>query len=357
MHLDQLPTPFLAVDLDRLEKNLARWQGVIGGAGRRFRPHAKTHKTIEIARLQLAAGAAGLTVAKPAEAEVYADAGVRDLVVAYPVIGEDRWRRLADLAARVRLGVNVESEPAARGLSAAADERGSTIGVHIDVDSGLGRCGVPADQPDRFRKLAALVRELPGLRLDGVTTYRGLAGANGLDPAAAGREEGELVASLARRNGLQASAGSTPTGMAVAAVEGVDEVRAGTYVFNDLMQQAAGAAGEDDLALTVQATVVSVNRPGRVTVDAGSKTLSGDATVALAEGRAYARSDDGAIVIDGLTEEHGVGTAARRAELGTRVALVPAHVCTCVNLSDELVCHRGGEVQAVWPVVARGKRT
>jgi D-serine deaminase-like pyridoxal phosphate-dependent protein len=357
VHLDELPTPFLAVDLDRLERNLARWQDGIGRAGPRFRPHAKTHKTLEIARLQLAAGACGLTVAKPAEAEVFADAGFADLVVAYPVIGADKWRRLAELAGRVRLGVNVDSEQAARGLSAAAAGRGATIGVHIDIDSGLGRCGLPADQPGRFRQLAGLVRELPGLRLDGVTSYRGLAGAGGLDAAAAGRQEGELIASLARRSGLQASAGSTPTGMAVAAVEGIDEVRAGTYVFNDLMQLAAGSAGEDDLALTIQATVVSVNRPGRVTVDAGSKTLSGDATVELGEIRAYARSDDGAIVIDGLTEEHGVGSAGRQPPLGARLSLVPAHVCTCVNLSDELVCHRGGEVQAVWPVVARGRRT
>ena len=164
------------------------------------------------------------------------------------------------------------------------------------------------------------------------------------------------MASLARRAETGASAGSTPTGRAVAAVDGVSEVRAGTYAFNDLMQLAAGAAGEDDLALAVESTVVSVNRPGRVTVDAGSKTLSGDNTVAAGDGRAYARSTDGAVVIDGLTEEHGVGSAARSYRLGERVSLIPAHVCTCVNLSDELVCHRGGEVHAVWPVVARGQR-
>ena len=357
MRLDEMPTPFLAVDLDRLERNLAGWQSAVTASGVRFRPHQKTHKTLEIARLQLAAGACGITVAKVAEAELYVDAGFDDVVVAYPVVGEEKWQRLAALAARARIAVNVESEPAARGLSAAAAGRGVTIGVHLDIDSGLGRCGLPADDAGRLRQMASLVRELPGLQLVGVTTYRGLAGAGGLDAATAGLREGELVASLARRAGLEASAGSTPTGRAVAAVDGVAEVRAGTYAFNDLMQLAAGAAGEDDLALTIVATVVSVNRPGRVTVDAGSKTLSGDASVAHGDGRAFARSLEGGIVIDGLTEEHGVGSAERAPALGERLALVPAHVCTCVNLSDELVVHRGGEVHALWPVFARGRRS
>jgi len=356
---DDLQTPCLVVDLDCLERNLRSWQDAVAANGVRFRPHIKTHKTLEIARMQVATGAAGITTAKVSEAELYVDAGFEDVVVAYPVVAEQACARLARLAARARVGVNVENHAAARRLSSAAVAEGAELGVFVDLDTGLGRCGVPAGDPALVDALADRVRELPGLRLRGITSYRsiGYAGGDG-DATASGREEGETVVAAARRLGLdEAAAGSTPTGRAVAAVPGVTEVRAGTYVFNDLMQQAAGAAGEDDLALTVQATVVSVNRPGRVTVDAGSKTLSGDATVALAEGRAYARSDDGAIVIDGLTEEHGVGTAARRAELGTRVALVPAHVCTCVNLSDELVCHRGGEVQAVWPVVARGKRT
>jgi D-serine deaminase-like pyridoxal phosphate-dependent protein len=151
--------------------------------------------------------------------------------------------------------------------------------------------------------------------------------------------------------------GSTPTGRAAAEVPGVTEVRAGTYVFNDLMQTGLGAAAREDCALSILTTVVSAQRPGRVTVDGGSKTFSGDAVLSEAGGRMVARSADGAIVIDGLTEEHGVGRAERPVRVGERIAFTPAHVCTTVNLSDELVVVRDGAVQAVWPVAARGRRT
>jgi D-serine deaminase-like pyridoxal phosphate-dependent protein len=355
---DRLSTPCLVVDLDVLERNVTGWQAAVAGHGVRFRPHAKTHKTLEIARMQLAAGACGITVAKVAEAEVYVDAGFDDVVVAYPVVGEDKWRRLAELATRARIGINVESQPAAVGLSRAAADRSVELDVFIDIDSGLGRCGVPADRPQLAQRLAGMVAALPGLRLRGVTSYRGLVFPGAGEADAAGRDEGLLAVAAAAGLGLsEVAVGSTPTGRAAAAVDGVTEVRAGTYVFNDLMQLEFGAAGPDDLALSILATVVSCNREGRVTVDAGSKTFSGDAVMADAAGRMIARSVDGQVVIDGLTEEHGVGRTARTVEVGERIAFVPAHVCTTVNLSDQLHAVRSGVVEAVWPVAARGRRT
>jgi D-serine deaminase-like pyridoxal phosphate-dependent protein len=356
--IDRLSTPCLVVDLDVLERNITGWQAAVAGHGPRFRPHVKTHKTLEIARMQLAAGGCGITVAKVAEAEVYVDAGFDDVVVAYPVVGEDKWRRLAGLATRARIGVNVESEPAAAGLSRAAADRSVELDVFIDIDSGLGRCGLPADRPQLAQRLAEVIAALPGLRLRGVTSYRGIGFPAAGEPAAAGRDEGLLAVSAAAGLGLsEVAVGSTPTGRAAAAVDGVTEVRAGTYVFNDLMQLGCGAATQDDLALTIVATVVSCNRQGRLTVDAGSKTFSGDAVLADDGGRMIARSVDGLVVIDGLTEEHGVGRTARPAQVGERIAFVPAHVCTTVNLSDELHAVRAGVVEAVWPVAARGKRT
>ena len=173
MTLDDLDTPCLLVDLDRLERNVAGWQATATEAGKRLRPHMKTHKTVEIARMQRAAGAAGITVAKVAEAELYVDAGFDDVVIAYPVAGIAKWARIAALAGRARIAVNVENPTAARGLSDAAAAAGVTIGVWLDVDSGLGRCGVPAERQDDLIVLGRLARELPGLRLEGLTTYRG----------------------------------------------------------------------------------------------------------------------------------------------------------------------------------------
>ncbi|MDX6593847.1 MAG: hypothetical protein QOJ13_3043 [Gaiellales bacterium] len=356
MKLVDLPTPCLVVDLDRVESNISRWQTAIAGTGTRFRPHAKTHKTVELARMQLDAGACGLTVAKVGEAEVYVDAGVEDIVVAYPVVGEDKWGRLASLADRAKIGVNVDSETAAHGLSRAASKRRVDIHVHLDVDSGLGRCGIPPDEADDLDRLAELVRSLPGLRLAGVTTYRGLPPAS-TERDAAGVEEAGLVVDVARRLGLtQVSAGSTPTGMSTAGVDGVTEVRAGTYVFNDLMQLEWGVATEDDLALSILATVVS-RRGERVTVDAGSKTLSGDFRLADDHGPVLARGVGRDIVIERMNEEHGVGRSSEPLDVGDRVHLTPVHVCTCVNLSDAVAAVRGDTVEAIWPVAARGKRT
>jgi len=358
MTTDDLDTPCLVVDLERLERNIAGWQAAVSESGKRLRPHMKTHKTIEIARMQCDAGAVGITVAKVSEAELYVSAGFDDVVVAYPVVGERTWARVAALAGRARIAVNVESDVATRGLSRAAAAAGAEVGVWVDVDSGLGRCGVP---PDRRQVLALteLVAGLPGLRLEGLTTYRGLGfpGADAVGRQRAGVDEGELVAELASAAGVErAAAGSTPTGRAVSGVDGVTEVRAGTYVFNDLMQLGWGSAGEDDLALSILATVVSTNREGRLTVDAGSKTFSGDAVLSDELGRVVARSVGGEVVLDGMTEEHAVGRRSRPARVGERLRLYPVHVCTCVNLSDELYAVLGDRVEAVWRVAGRGLR-
>src|SRR5438045_8559313 len=148
MTVDDLDTPCLVVGIGRLERNVAAWQAAAGAAGKRLRPHMKTHKTVEIARLQRDAGAAGITVAKVAEAELYVDAGFDDVVIAYPVTGAAKWARIAALAARARVAVNVENPIAAHGVSEAATAAGTTVGVWPDVDSGPGRCGLPAGRPE-----------------------------------------------------------------------------------------------------------------------------------------------------------------------------------------------------------------
>ncbi len=204
-----------------MEANIRRWQAVFDEAGVAFRPHIKTHKSPAIAACQVAAGAVGLAVAKVSEAEVFAAAGFRDLSVSYPVVGESKWRRLAELARESSISVNVDSEMAARGISDAAVAAGSEVGILLDINIGGIRTGI---QPPGADALAQLIVSLPGLRLEGITGYRGATypGAGGRTPAEVGREEGELLVQIAdrlRAAGLPirtVAAGSTPTAWAVA---------------------------------------------------------------------------------------------------------------------------------------------
>jgi D-serine deaminase-like pyridoxal phosphate-dependent protein len=361
----QLETPALLVDLDRMERNILRWQAVFDAAGVAFRPHIKTHKSPAIAACQVAAGAVGLAVAKVSEAEVFAAAGFRDLSIAYPVVGVSKWQRLAELAGACTVTVNVDSELAARGLSDAAVAAGSEIGILLDINIGSNRTGIP---PADAEALGRLVESLPGLRLEGITGYRSatFAGVAGRSPADVGREEGELLVQLAgqlRAAGLPirtVAAGSTPTAWAVATVPGITEVRAGTYVFGDRFMAGLGAHSEDEIALSVVCTVASRPLPERATIDGGTKTFSGDIPAGALPGlQGYARAVEIDAFIEAMNEEHGMLRLAPgvNPQVGDRLRLMPNHACTTVNLSDELFGIRDGRIVTVWPAEARGKRT
>ena len=362
-----LDTPALLVDLDRLERNITRWQDAADAAGVRLRPHAKTHKSVAIAGLQRDAGAHGIAVAKPSEAEVFAAAGFDDIAIAYPVVGEAKWARVAELATTARITVNVDSATAAEGLSAAAAAVGATVHVQIDLDSGFGRCGVPAERhsrdrgPRRARHKPARARArrrhhpprplLPRRRRHdprGRGPPRGRGRRHGGGAPALGRHprrrgDGRRLAHRRRRR-----AGPRR-----------HEVRAGTYVFNDLMQIALGAATREDLALTVLATVVSVTGPDTATIDGGSKTFAGDTGVVGGAGlplRGMAECVERDAVVERMTEEHGlIRTFDGPLEVGERLTFVPVHACTCVNLAERLFAVRNGEIEHVWPVDARGR--
>jgi D-serine deaminase-like pyridoxal phosphate-dependent protein len=169
--VSSLDTPALLVDADRLERNIARWQRAADDAGVKLRPHIKTHKSVALAALQRDAGAHGIAVAKVGEAEVFADAGFDDIAIAYPAVGATKWQRIARLAQRAKITVNVDSAAAVEGLSAAASQAGATVHLQIDLDSGFGRCGIPAGDTEAQLALARLIDELPGVALDGVTTH------------------------------------------------------------------------------------------------------------------------------------------------------------------------------------------
>ena len=355
-----LPTPAVLVDLDRVERNVAGMAARARAAGVKLRPHAKTHKVPEIARLQRDAGASGLAVAKTSEAEVFADAGFDDLFVAFPVVGADKGRRLLALADRVRLAVGVDSVFGARTLAAPFHAAGRTLDVMLKVDVGLHRVGVePAAAPGHARAIAAV----PGLRLRGIFTHAGQAysGETPAEVAAVGRSEGEILAGVAAalvRDGhgpLEVSVGSTPTARHAMTIAGVTECRPGNYVYHDASQVSLGTCGLDECALTVLATVVSVPAPGRAVLDAGSKTLSSDLLRPRPGGYGVLLGHRSRI--DKLSEEHGViavepGDSFR---VGERVRILPNHACVVANLHDRLLGLRAGVVATELTVAARGR--
>ena len=369
-HIGDLDTPALIVDLDRLERNIARFQALADANSIRLRPHIKTHKIPEIARRQLDAGAIGIACAKTSEAEVFADAGFEDIVVAYPVFGEAKWRRLAQLATRARIAFNVDSVEAVRGAAAAAHDAGTTLGMWLDVDTGLHRGGVPHADRDEIKRVADAIAQTPGAEPAGLTTHRQIffAEIGQMSAADAGRDEVRILNEIAaelRDAGFsipEIAAGGSICHEGAAAAPGITELRAGTYVFCDLMEVGLGVAAWDDLALSILCTVVSTRQPGGATIDAGSKTFSGDrgligSPVAGLDGLAVALGRD--MHVDRLTEEHGMVAvgAGETVTLGEKVRFFPTHACTAVNLSDQLIGCRGEVVEVVWPVLARGKRT
>lgn len=356
-------TPALLVDLDRLDANIRRYAEAAMQAGVRLRPHIKTHKTVQIAEKQLRAGAGGITAAKLSEAEVFVEAGVNDVFVAYPIIGREKAQRAARLARRCHLIVGVESEQGIRQLSEAAAEVGATIFVRVEIDSGLKRTGVA---PDAAAALCQKVQAAPGLQLDGIFTFRGVHfdGAQSEDARELGEQEGKLMAGLAERlraAGIpikEVSVGSTPTAVAAGSVPGITEVRPGTYVFFDRMTTQLGISDEQEIALSVLATVVSRPAPDRAIIDAGSKVFCGDVVPANAGLEGYGVTMDGRGIVARMNEEHGIVhlSGGFAPEIGEKIRFFPNHVCTTVNLSDEVVVVEGGVVKDVWPVAARGRR-
>lgn len=372
--IEELATPVVLVDLDRMERNMAEFPKRITRHGVKFRPHIKTSKVPEIGlRMAAAANAPGIACAKVSEAEVFEAAGARDIVIAYPVVGVEKWDRIADLATRARMTVNFDSVEAAHGVAAAALARGVTVGLQMEIDTGFHRCGVPVADLDAAARLAEFAVQRPGVEFEGITTHRQIFYEGATDIPTAGHDEGVLMVELAdrlRAKGIpvqEVTGGGTIVGAPFAAVPGVTEARAGTYVFLDLMNVGLGNCSYDDIALSVMTTVVSRWAHDAGTVDGGTKTFSGDRGVAgksagvpqMVELKGMAESVDRDIWLERMTEEHGMFRMGKGVDVrvGEKVRFYPYHVCTCVNLSDELVGVRDGFVEKVWKVEARGKRT
>jgi D-serine deaminase-like pyridoxal phosphate-dependent protein len=351
-------TPHLRVDLGRLRRNVRRVADQAAAARIDLRPHAKTHKSLEIGRLQLATGATGLTVATVGEAEAFVRGGCTDVFIAYPLwVDEDRATRLRDLAEKARVAIGVDSVASVAHTGSRLG--GTGIEVLVEVDSGHHRTGVPPREAGEV----ALAAERVGLPVRGVFTFPG----HGYAPGAVDEVvAAEATALREAREAVEAagltcrvvSGGSTPTlaaSLAGAAAVGdlavVTELRPGVYVFGDAQQWELGTVDPDDIALTVRATVVS-HAGGRIVLDAGSKVLGADrAAYATGFGRVLARPK---ARITSLSEHHAVVEwPGRRPRLGSQVDVVPNHVCAAVNLADTLWVEEAGRMRP-WDVAARG---
>ncbi len=386
MLLEDLPTPCLLVENSRLDANLSRIQARADAAGVRLRPHTKTHKSVALARRQLSRGAAGITVAKVGEAEVFAAAGIDDIRIAYPVVGRYKLERLAALMNRAAVSFCVDTAEGARAASAFFSDAALRADVLIEVDTGHHRTGVPWDLTASV-EFARQVSALPGLRLAGLLTHAGHAyfgPAEDETPDEAlhrvALEERDRMLEFASRlaaariegidpEHFEISIGSTPslTYFQNADLNGfsISEIRPGNYIFCDAMQVALGSARLEQCALTVLATVVSRRRTpdgsDRLFLDCGSKVLTSDVGFNT-HGFGILLYDPTTMTplphafITYLSEEHAwvevPGGATLR--VGDRVRLVPNHACVAVNLQKELYLVDGEQVIATLAVDAQG---
>ena len=363
--LDRLETPCIVVDDGQCMRNIQKVQRIADRNGCRLRPHIKTHKSVYFAKKQIEAGASGITCAKISEAEVMAGGGIDDIFIAYPVVGDFRVKRAAELNRRIRrLILGVDSAEGARALNEEALKSGKPFEVRLEVDTGAKRTGAASG---RVLTLARLIRQLPGLSLTGIYTFKGLVceGRVTTDQQAAGREEGRLmheVFELLKSDGIavaDVSAGSTPTGEAVAETGLVNEIRPGTYVFYDYMCWKEGACVPEEIAASMVATVVSTPSPEYAVIDGGTKTFPTDVPLNAAPYYfpAYAIVDgNDDLLLTRMNEEHGMLTSKSGGtglKVGQKLRLTPLHICTAMNLQNRFYLWKDGKMNEC-KVDARG---
>jgi D-serine deaminase-like pyridoxal phosphate-dependent protein len=365
----ELPTPQVLIDSNRLAANLARMQETASAGGLSLRPHAKTHKSPAIARMQIEGGAAGICCAKVGEAEVFAAEGIADIRLPYPVHPSNASRILR-LMDRARVSIIVDHEAVARGWAEAMRRAGRVLDVLVKVDVGFHRCGIDPSSPDAAG-FVRRVAELDGLRLRGLLSHAGHVYLAGSDEEVRriAAEEARTLRGLARETGIaldEISVGATPTARFSAGEGGLTELRPGNYVYFDRTQVALGAARYEDCALTVLARVVSRPSRDRVILDCGSKTLSSDGARGFQPTPGYgvvlkdldSSEPDERLLIERLSEEHAtvrVVAGDCPLEPGNLVRVLPNHSCVVSNLVDCIRMMDGSRVVDTLAVAARGK--
>ena len=364
MHLNDpntIDTPAITIDLDILDKNLRDTQDLAQNAGVKLRPHTKTHKSVWIAKKQLKYGAAGITVATLGEAEEMAAAGIRDILVAFPIVGKVKLNRLAKLMEQATITVSTDDLTVTQGLSDLGVALNKKIPLYVDVNTGLNRCGREPGE-----ETAQLVRQMvkfPGVTVKGLMTHggHGYVQKSVDDLRQVAKQEAESLVrtqTLLKKDGIhieEISVGSTPTSKFIAEQVGVTEMRPGAYVFGDRSQLALGIIDKKQCAMKIVATVVSVPRTGVAIIDAGSKTFSSDANAHFPGYAVWEENDD--VYVERLSEEHGNCHVPENVELkvGQQLTFIPNHCCTVTNLHDRLMGCRNGVFEKWITVDARGK--
>ncbi len=336
----ELDTPCTLIAAEVVERNIARMANYCRQHGIALRPHTKTHKSKLIAQKQLDAGAVGLTVAKPGEARVMSELGA-DVLVAYPSVTRASLESIRQGLTDSKVIVAIDSMEAVERLDAALAGSQQQAGVLVDIDVGLHRTGLQT--PDESVRLAARISSSPRLRLDGLFCYPGHIWSRDNEQNAELAEVERVVQGHLihwRADGFApriVSGGSTPTAYQSHLAPSINEIRPGTYVFNDLNTLRGGYCTLEDCAVRILATVVSAAVPGQVVIDAGAKTLAADRCISAPD------SGHGLIVeypearMTHLSEEHGqvdISRCAKRPRVGERVTIVPNHVCPTINLTD-----------------------
>lgn len=355
MHKSEIPTPALVIDRDRLEQNIQTMQAFFRGRPAGLRPHSKTHKCPQIARMQVEAGALGITCAKLGEAKVMVDAGLTGILIANQVVGAAKARELARLGARAEVIAAADCAENVDELAAAARAEGTAIHLIVEVDVGMRRAGTRSAAATVA--LAQHIAGTPGLRFRGLMGYEGhtVFIANPDERRQAGQTANAILvehAEAVRAAGLPVelvSAGGTGTYNICGAYPGITEVQAGSYPTMDARYHAL--LPEFQPALTLLTTVVSRPERGRVILDAGLKSMTHEF------GLPQPIDVRGATLIK-LSEEHGTVDLTdpdRDLRLGDKVSLLPTHGCTTVNLHDTFYVVRGDEVVDTWAIAARGK--
>lgn len=346
MHtIDTLETPTLIADLDIMQSNLVRMQDYCDQHGIGFRPHIKTHKIPAIAQMQMDLGAIGIACQKLGEAEVMADHGLTDIMIPYNILGQRKLERLAALARRARVIVSVDSMEVARPMGEYMDTQGIDVRAVIELSSELNRCGVTTAAS--ALDLGRGIEHMRGLEFHGVMVYPSSPQSIQLV-----RETVELI----RSHGFpveMVSGGGSPTAFQSHDFQGLTEIRAGTYIFNDASYLRKGICVLEQCALRVIVTVISAPTPERVIIDGGSKTFSSDMGFPMGYILEYPEAQ-----IYQMSEEHGFVDVTRcspKPEIGERLTVIPNHACGTINMHDELIGLRGQIVEARWEIAARGK--
>ena len=356
-----LTTPYVALDMDIMQRNIIAMTSGLARHNIQHWPHIKTHKSVRLAQLEQALGASGITCAKLSEAEVMAAGGITSILLAYPLIGDDKCERYAELARKITMRTIVDSLAGAQGLSRAALRHGLTFDIDIAIDFGAHREGV---QPDQLLTFAREVAALPGLRVRGVFTYAGTIYQyhNEQDILRAAREEAALL--MTSRDLLNAhgfhidvlSGGSTLSSFYADELSGITESRAGNFIFGDMNAINGGIYTAADCALTICATVVSIPLPGYATLDAGTKSLTSDLSATPGSYGLIQEHPDVALVK--LNEEHGYlryDPEKVSLAIGDRLHIIPNHCCVVANLVDEIYAFRNGILSETITIDARGK--